>query len=780
VLRGSHCGRNLFVLSEGCNDSDSYYEYSGEELWLRGSTGSGVDLCFEPPLVELDANLAANGGRRTSRTSGSFYYRGYWFNYTAEGTIEASPVGAVSVPAGTFPDCRRIRAKIVMTVSIPGGPSESEAMTIEYVLAPGVGQIKLGVYNAQEQFVGWQELTGGQVGGTDVRWFAGAAPPAISSATLSPSPTPVHAKATLSAAYSGTAPLSFQWQKNGVSVVDNDRIRGAQTATLSIEDVRGSDAGTYAFRISSPLDCASSAGLVLNVVPDTAAPVVTVTSLTNNAVVTNEALVIRGKATDNARVDQVWFQLNTNGWQRATGTNKWEAFVTFNPGTNVFRVYALDASSNRSANVKLTLFRLVERPLLLSSEGCGEVVGATNGQERWIGRGYTLTAIPCTNFLFSHWSGRLNDEPELAFITHAATWSFIMRSNLVLRATFVANPFSDLVGTYHGLLYQPDEARHESSGALTLTLKRSGAYSATLQMAGQDYPLSGRFSLDGRATNGTTCCGSNTLLVEWVLDLDHTRTNYLTGRVTPGSGAWEAQLLGDRAPVYGNSSSPYRGKYTLIIPGARDAAVTDRPVGDGYGSATVDAGGLLTLAGRLADGKPITQSVPVSTNGVYPLYLPLYGGEGLALSWVQLNSLPLPANRLVGDKLLWERPKISNAPYYPEGFEFVTSVVGSKYAASSPVLPFTEGAITFVGGNLPEPFTNRVTLTASNTVINGGQQPFTMTITRSNGLFNGTVTLPGAMNSVAFQGAILQDQTNGLGFFRHAGQSGWVIFAPAP
>lgn len=419
-------------------------------------------------------------------------------------------------------------------------------------------------------------------------------------------------------------------------------------------------------------------------------------------------------------------------------------------------------------------------PLTLRTNGCGSVAGATNGQWLEVDQSYAVTASPCTDFLFSHWSGGLSSDSSLVLLSNSTNLVFVMRSNLVLEANFVANPFVAVKGTYRGLFYEPEEAHHESSGAFTLTLKKSGAYSATLETAGQSYPLSGKFNLDGKATNTLACCGSETLTVEWALDLDHTSTNYLTGRLIPGSGTWEAQLIGDRAPAYGTSSSPYRGKYTVIFPGTREAAITDRPVGDGYAAATVDAGGMITLAGRLADGKLITHSAQVSTNGFYPLYVPLHAGKGMVLSWVQLNTLPPPANRLVGDRLLWERPAISNAAYYPEGFELVTSAVGTKYKASSPVLPFTNGFVVFLGGNLLEPLTNRVKLTASNTVINRGPQPLTMTVTSSNGLFQGAVTLPGAMTPVAFQGAILQSQTNGYGFFRNAGHSGWVIFGPAP
>ena len=43
----------------------------------------------------------------------------------------------------------------------------------------------------------------------------------------------------------GTAPLSYQWQKDGVNLTDVGRITGATTATLTITGVMESDEGGY-------------------------------------------------------------------------------------------------------------------------------------------------------------------------------------------------------------------------------------------------------------------------------------------------------------------------------------------------------------------------------------------------------------------------------------------------------------------------------------------------------------------------------------------------------
>ena len=43
----------------------------------------------------------------------------------------------------------------------------------------------------------------------------------------------------------GTEPLSYQWQKDGVDLTDGGRIKGASTSTLSIAAVQKSDECRY-------------------------------------------------------------------------------------------------------------------------------------------------------------------------------------------------------------------------------------------------------------------------------------------------------------------------------------------------------------------------------------------------------------------------------------------------------------------------------------------------------------------------------------------------------
>ena len=69
----------------------------------------------------------------------------------------------------------------------------------------------------------------------------------------------------------------------------------------------------------------------------------------------------------------------------------------------------------------------------------------------------------------------------------------------------------------------------------------------------------------------------------------------------------------------------------------------------------VDKAGRLRLSGELADGTKISQSVPVSPNGEWPLYVSLYGGKGSILSWITFADRT--TDQLTG-LLNWTKPAL--------------------------------------------------------------------------------------------------------------------------
>jgi hypothetical protein len=85
---------------------------------------------------------------------------------------------------------------------------------------------------------------------------------------------------------------------------------------------------------------------------DTAKPMLTITAPANGQRMTNALAYVKGTASDNWGVSNVWFQLNGNLWSLASSVNaytNWTAILTLNAGTNTFKAYAVDLAGNHSA-----------------------------------------------------------------------------------------------------------------------------------------------------------------------------------------------------------------------------------------------------------------------------------------------------------------------------------------------------------------------------------------------------------------------------------------------
>jgi uncharacterized repeat protein (TIGR03803 family) len=73
---------------------------------------------------------------------------------------------------------------------------------------------------------------------------------------------------TFSVAAAGTLPLSYQWLKNGMPLMDGDHVSGATTATLTLANVQLDDRGNYAVVVANGVGSATSSAALLTVAFD--------------------------------------------------------------------------------------------------------------------------------------------------------------------------------------------------------------------------------------------------------------------------------------------------------------------------------------------------------------------------------------------------------------------------------------------------------------------------------------------------------------------------------
>ena len=502
---------------------------------------------------------------------------------------------------------------------------------------------------------------------------------------------------------------------------------------------------------------------------DRTRPSVTITSPAADARFTNQTITVAGTARDGGGVHKVWYSSSAIAETSATNTTNWTATVPLRAGTNYFFVDSVDTSGNRSVLAARNFFHVVPSTFHRQVHGSGQVSGPADGQALEVGGGYTLTATPAPNHLFLRWTGDV--------FSASARLDFIMRTNMMIAATFVTNPFIALKGTYNGLFYETGVVRHARAGFITATLTDSGRFTAKLLTEGRTIPFKGQFDPEAKAAVPISHLGTE-LIVRLGFDTQ-TGSMQMTGSV---SGAnWRADgLSADRVPSYtGTNQAPHAGKYTLIL--ANDTNVVIGPRGDSIGTVSVTAKGALTVNGMLADGSRMTQRTSVSQNGRWPFYAPLNSGRSVALGFLSFTNRPEDD---VNGEVVWVKSSTSLFVYYREGFTVTNRASGSRYqppvGRGGQIVGFTNGIVVFNGGDIARPLTNVISIGAANRITSvTTSNELAMTLAPATGLFKGSIKPPG-FSRATFHGVIHQKGANGAGFFYGPTKVGHVFFGPRP
>jgi hypothetical protein len=407
-------------------------------------------------------------------------------------------------------------------------------------------------------------------------------------------------------------------------------------------------------------------------------------------------------------------------------------------------------------------------PLALYATGLGKVGGPTNEALLVVGKTYTLTAYPAAGQLFESWSGSVTSVNR--------SLRFVMASNFTVTASFVTNYFPHVKGTYNGLFLDPTNAEQRSSGYASLTVRDFGSYSGKLLLNGRRHSLSGTLAPDGTAVQRIARRGTNALIATLALDLTN-GTDRLTGSISEEATnitGWSVPLELDRLVFNEANTTSFVGKYTIVLP--PDATSPGGPQGDGVGSMSVTPDGKIRFAGKLADGTKASQSTTLSKSGSWPLYASLYSGKGslIGISMLDTNS---PDSDLSGN-LVWFKQAQPGARYSPAGFTNTVAMLGSSYLppdTTHAALNLTSASLAFTNIELGLAFENQITLNPPGTIANLSPNKVSLSLSKSTGLFTGSVTPPSGGKTWPFSGVLLQKRTMGVGFLLGTNQSGEVL-----
>ncbi|PWU09030.1 MAG: hypothetical protein C5B50_28180 [Verrucomicrobia bacterium] len=322
-------------------------------------------------------------------------------------------------------------------------------------------------------------------------------------------------------------------------------------------------------------------------------------------------------------------------------------------------------------------------------------------------------------------------------------------------------------GTYAGLFSDTNGRTQQGSGAFTLATSVNGQFSGRLQIGATRYSFTGQMDAIGRATGIVP--RNQTSGITMNFHLDPMDTDHVAGSIS--SPNWSADLDAHRNVFDGRTSiAPQSGQYTLIIPA--DAAFT-QPIGDGWASVSVDISGRIRCSGSLPDGTRMTESSVVSKEGNWPLYIPLYGGQGSLQSWIAFANT---GTNDLGGSINWIKPALPKAVYYPGGVTNSGYASGSRYsppARGSQLFQFSNAALILEGAGLAQPVTNHLLLGANNTISSTNK--VSMTLNSSAGTFSGKVP-NGASKTFVLSGVVLTNSNEGRGYFTSTNLSGFMKF----
>ncbi|HEY8932852.1 MAG TPA: immunoglobulin domain-containing protein, partial [Rariglobus sp.] len=604
-----------------------------------------------------------------------------------------------------------------------------------------------------------------------VYYAAGGAAPSI---TSQPSGQTVAAgaKITFTVAATGTAPLTYQWSKDG------SPISGATSASYVITTSKAADSGTYTVVVTNGTGTATSDDAVL--VVDN--PPVITTQPTTQTVSYGASVIFSVAATSAEDVTYQWKKAGVaiSGQTGDTCTIPAAAFTDAGSYTVVVTNSLTGGSATSSA---ATLTVTVPAPSLSLASSLpirGSVSVDLTGGNAVSGVTYFATGLPTgltLNATTGQITGTVTAKAGAYTITYWAQYGTLKSTVQTMQVTVTTFP-SGMVGSFEGLLEDGDGL---PAGEVSLVVTTTGTFTGKLIATDtKTYALKGTLALNGDYSAGSAALSvaRGTGITPYSLTVSVSSASVFSASLA-GVGETDS---GVKLKTYAKGeTSVWAGAYTLTFGDLVNLGATTAPEGHGYATAKIGTTGSLVVKGKLADGTALTGTFAVAADGSYRWYVKPYKTAGNYLGgWLTLTERADTAGRYEASSsdFYWKKPAVATDKLYPAGFGPVGLTVElQKWVV--PVAPVSLAsligldaaggalALTMDGGGLtnddPNTYTLPTTLTLGATglvTVADATNPtlWNLKVKTTDGSFSGSFTLKdGAISrKVTLQGVLLQ------------------------
>ena len=490
----------------------------------------------------------------------------------------------------------------------------------------------------------------------------------------------------------GSQPLTFLWKKNGAALPAY--AIGSTLPNLLIQSVSMSDAGNYTCLISNPAGSTTvtipigiyeMSGLPLNAAWPTTA--VMTQPVSSNVIchwfkAGNPLELVAGSdIAFNANKSTI--TLSDATLQADTYTCKLELPGTSTPPFQTANVYIV--SSTNTAPAIGPIVKLPDATVGTPYTHLISLSGGSSPVNTWSSPDLAslgLNINPYNGAIFGIPTSTVTNKVITINATNGKGTTTVKPT-----LTITSGPsLAAFVGTHTGIMDRHPTINSNLGSVITIVVDSKGTCTGSYTAGKAKISIVGVLqvvsptsffirSLVNGAGFGSPLLRSGDSILSLTFNYDSALTTHtgqgFIGALSPGSGT-SVNFRTWRPLTDINTLGTYTGRWNFALRNdPSNVGNQSLPQGHGFGSSTVTSKGVITYAGRLADGTAITGGGVLNLDGTSILYNSLYGGGGSFMAVPQYEGLSGPYP-ITDHTASWSKPAdttLAGARTYPAGWQ---------------------------------------------------------------------------------------------------------------